>query len=169
VTLWLLLPLVIAVIAMTWGGGRSPLEGREAPGFRLPIAAGEGSGSGDRIDLESLRGSVVLLDFWAHWCAPCRRTVPILNEIHERYQGRGLVVLGVNVEDLGPRRLMAAHAELGAGFPTVQDATGEVSGAYGVTGLPTLVVIDRQGSIRAFQSGVPDPDRLDELVSELLR
>src|SRR5690606_17185798 len=103
----------------------SPLVGQPAPPFDLPLIAGAGSVEGDRISLEALRGQVVVLDFWATWCVPCRESIPIFNRIHERY-GDEIEVLGVNVES-GQRREMIeeGHARFGARFPSVHDQAFE--------------------------------------------
>ncbi len=164
---WVAIPLIVALGYM-FVPRTSPLVGMDAFDFAEPIVAGDGGDAGDRISLSALRGRVVLLDFWAHWCQPCRRTVPILNALRERYGEHGLVIIGVNVESIGPRRLIAAHADIGAEFPTIQDRDGAISGAYGVQSLPTLVVVDAEGGIRDVSSGVPNESALDELVSELL-
>lgn len=164
---WVAIPLLVALGYM-FVPRTSPLVGTPAFDFAEPIAAGEGFEEGDRISLSALRGQVVILDFWAHWCQPCRRTVPILNGLRERYGDRGLVILGVNVDGVGPRRLIAQHADIGADFPTISDGNSGISQTYGVRSLPTLVVVDAEGEIRHIGSGVPNESSLDDLVVELL-
>lgn len=167
---WLAGMLAVALVAMVgrgWFG--SSLTGSDAPALDLPIAAGPGAREGDRVSLESLRGRVVVLDFWASWCGPCRRSIPILNAIETELAGQPVTFLGVNVEgDMGPRRLEEVHASLGAHFPTVQDTTGEVKARYGVSVLPTLVVLDAQGTVRHVGTGVPDAESLSATIRALI-
>ncbi len=97
------LPLAVLVIAVVGsqfvtGGTDSPLAGTPAPRVALPIVAGLGADEGDRVDTDQLRGGVVILDFWASWCPPCRQSIPILNRIQERNRERGVTVLGINLE-----------------------------------------------------------------------
>lgn len=169
------LPLLVIVIAVL--GSRlvlvdsSQLVEVQAPAFALPVAAGPGAAEGDRIALEDLRGRVVLLDFWATWCAPCRRSIPILNEVAERNAGRGVDVIGINVEpNLSQPTLQSAHAAFGASFASVQDTpASEVQRAYRVEQLPTLVLVDREGIVRHVETGVPDPEALQERIDSLIQ
>jgi thiol-disulfide isomerase/thioredoxin len=151
-------------------GGRHPLEGRSAPDFTLPIAAGEGAEAGDLAHLAGLRGQVVVLDFWATWCGPCRVSIPILSRVEARLRARGVVFLGVDVAEatLPVAALRVAHRRLGAGFPTLADREGALRDAYRVEVLPTLVLIDREGVVRGVETGVPDEDTFTERVEALL-
>jgi thiol-disulfide isomerase/thioredoxin len=151
------------------GGGDGALVGRPAPPLAMPIAAGDGARSGDRIDLSRLRGRIVVLDFWASWCGPCRQSVPILNRLQERYGARGVEVLGVNVEaELMPHQLQAAHAAFGQHFPTLHDRDGRAQLGYRVVSLPTLVLIDRHGVVRLQESGVPDESHIASEIEHYL-
>jgi len=150
------------------GGPRSALEGRAAPELSLPLASGDGAREGDRVSLEGLRGSVVLLDFWASWCAPCRQSIPALNRVHGRYEGR-VEMYGVNVQpELDAAGVREAHRDFGAAFPTLHDERQAAQAAYGVTSIPTLVLIDGDGVVRWVERGVPDFDRVSERLDELL-
>lgn len=145
---------------------RHELVGRVAPAFELPLVAGEGQG--DRVDVRALEGRVVLLDFWASWCNPCRRSIPLINQIEARYGDR-IELLGINVDTrLTPDRIRAAHRSFGADFPSLGDERLQVQDAYGVTSIPTLVLIDRAGVVRWVDHGVPDVDALSERIDELL-
>ncbi len=159
-----------AVGLAIYGGGSSrppsPLEGIEAPSFVMPVVAGEGAG--ERVDLTALRGEVVALDFWASWCGPCRRSIPVLNRLHERYGSR-IHLYGVSIEaHLSAARIQAAHRSFGAGFPSLLDEGLRAQGAYNVQSIPTLVLIDRRGTIRHLSTGVPDEDEIAEVLDELL-
>jgi cytochrome c biogenesis protein CcmG/thiol:disulfide interchange protein DsbE len=144
--------LVTAVTSDFCAATESPLVGEEALPFTSPIVGGEGGDEGDRIVLDALRGRVVVLDFWASWCPPCRASIPALEEFSRAHPD--VVVLGVNVES--ERRapfVRAAHAELGATYPTVHDEDGTLQAAYRITGLPTLLVIDAEGRVRDAHVG----------------
>jgi thiol-disulfide isomerase/thioredoxin len=174
---WILGGLLVAsMIGMAIGAGKlfdghgssSPLEGRAAPALSLPWATGAGADQGDRFALEGTRGRVVLLDFWASWCGPCRRSIPALNQVHERYGDR-VEIVGVNVEDGVPRSVVqAAHRRFGADFPSVQDEGYAAQSAFEVNSIPTLVLIDRAGIVRWVTLGVPDPGEVGERIEEIL-
>ena len=145
---------------------QSPLVDAPAPEIQLPIVTGDGAG--DRVSLAALRGDVVLLDFWAGWCHPCRQSIPALNEVHERYGSR-VRMYGVNVQpELRAEGVRRAHADFGAAFPSLHDARQEAQSLYGVTNIPTLVIIDRQGIVRHVERGVPDPDDVGDRLDEIL-
>jgi thiol-disulfide isomerase/thioredoxin len=166
----LFVALAIAGGAALLRSHRPALVGQPAPAFGGPIVAGEGAESRDRVSRESLRGQVVVLDFWASWCAPCRASIPILSRIARRHRAGGLVTLGVNIEATQPAQYVArAHRALGAGFPTLHDATWEMQRAFGVHSVPTIVVVDRRGVVRWYERGIPSEDALDAEIREILR
>ncbi len=136
------------------------MVGQAAAPFDGPLLAGERGYA----RLTELEGQVVVLDFWASWCGPCRSSASILNEAADA--APDAVFLGVNVERLPPSRLRSAHESFGYTFPTLVDATGELSAAYRVEGLPTLVVIDGTGVIRHVERGVPDEAELVAAIEE---
>lgn len=155
-------------------GGRgagidSPLIGHPAPPLAGEIIAGDGAAEHDRIDIESLRGHVVMLDFWASWCGPCRASVPVLNRVATAHRAAGLVPIGINSEpNLTPARVATAHRALGALFPAIQDRDWTLQELYRVDSLPTLVLIDRQGIVTDVHVGVPDEEWLDGRIRNLL-
>lgn len=166
----------VALVLVMWAGQNlthcgpgSPLVGQPAPALEGPIVGGEGAARGDRVSLEGLRGQVVILDFWASWCAPCRASIPILSRVATAHRDAGLVTLGVNIEGNQTRRAVeGAHRALHAGFPTLHDEHWQMQQAYGVESIPTLVLIDRRGVVRWVETGVPSESALDAQVLELL-
>ncbi len=139
-----------------------------APAFDMPVITAEGSLGDARVRLADLRGKVVVVDFWATWCGPCRAMTPVLVRLHQRYRDRGLVVVGVNVDEDGPGVVPRFRQRFGIDYPLVYDVGSVWSQRYGVEGLPTLLVIDREGVVRLRHAGVARESALDDVVAELL-
>ena len=118
------------------------------------------SASGETIDLARLRGRVVYVDFWASWCAPCRRSFPWMNGLLERHGGEGLVIVGVNVDK---RRADADRflRDVPASFSVVFDAQGVTPTAFDVKGMPSSYLVDRHGVVAMVEEGFHDERRSD--------
>jgi cytochrome c biogenesis protein CcmG/thiol:disulfide interchange protein DsbE len=128
--------------------------GEPAPAFELTDAHGE------RIALSALRGRVVYVDFWASWCAPCRRSFPWMNALAARYKGEGLAIVGINVD----KRREDAERFLGdtpAAFTIVYDAQGATPAAYAVAGMPSAYLVDRRGVVIDVEEGFHEARRAD--------
>lgn len=107
------------------------------------------------VSISSLRGKVVLVNFWASWCAECRPEMPVLDRLHRELASKGLVVLGINArEDASAVRRYAD--EMALKFPLVLDATGTINKSYGVIGIPTTFLVARDGRAVAFGIGPRD-------------
>jgi cytochrome c biogenesis protein CcmG/thiol:disulfide interchange protein DsbE len=159
--------IVGSVVASYFQGGHA-MVGASAPSFSSLIVAGDGAGT--RVDLASLRGEIVLLDFWATWCPPCRASIPILSRIHTRFRDEHVRVIGVDTEaNLDPATLASAHRRLGGSFPSIQDVTGEITAAYDVHNLPTLFLLDRQGVVRYVHVGAADGAALEREIQRLIK
>jgi thiol-disulfide isomerase/thioredoxin len=145
-----------------------------APDFEARVVAnadklglGASLGAGQRLTLNGLRGRPVILDFWATWCGPCQAESPIVNGIAERYKDRGLAVVGVNTSDEdGLAGAYAAKKHLG--FPMVYDEGNTIAKRYGVSTLPTLIVVSKTGKIVAVRNGVTSDSALDEIIRRYL-
>jgi len=108
--------------------------------------------SGDVPDLAEYRGKVVVLDFWASWCVPCRRSFPWLNQMHARYGPEGLVIIGINV-DQDRNEAAAFLAKYPAQFRISYDKDGRMAREFGVQGMPSSYVIGRDGQLSAKHLG----------------
>jgi len=129
------------------------------------------AGTLETFDPDAYRGKVVLLDFWASWCAPCKESFPWMQRMEDRYRDRGLVVVAVNVDrqrELADRFLLVQQPR----FAVVFDPEGRLADRYHVAGMPSSFYIDRSGRIRHTHVGFRASERqaaeleLDELVSE---
>lgn len=132
--------------------------GNPAPGFSLGAAA-----DGETVRLEDQRGKVVLLNFWATWCGPCRIEMPLLQQAYESYGADGLVVLGVDFDETA-EQVQAFGRQLALSFPLLLDPGGAVQQLYRVPGYPTSAVIDREGELVAYHIGVLTQDQLDRYL-----
>ncbi len=139
-----------------------------APDLDLPTITADGAPSGERVSLRGLRGKVVLVDFWATWCGPCRVMTPVLQRMHTRYAARGLAVVGVNVDEDGPGIVPRFRQHYGVEYPMVYDVGMGASARYEIRSLPTLLVIDRDGHVRYRHSGTESEAELASLIEGLL-
>ncbi|HEY6455815.1 MAG TPA: TlpA disulfide reductase family protein [Steroidobacteraceae bacterium] len=125
-----------------------------APTFSLP------SRGGSTIDLAQYKGQVVMINFWASWCVPCRQEMPLLDSIYKKYKPLGFTLIGVNVE---PDKQAAEKflKQTPVSFPVLFDTKSTVSGLYNVQVMPTTVFIDRKGNVRlVHQSYQPGAENL---------
>ena len=127
-----------------------------APSFSLP------SRSGDSVSLEQLKGQVVMLNFWASWCGPCRQEMPLLDQMHKRYSSLGFTLLGVNVE-ANTNDAERWLAETPVSFPVLFDKESKVSKLYDVNAMPSTVFIDRKGNVRYLHRGYKPGDESEYL------
>ena len=123
----------------------APAAGNEAPDFRLPTL------DGDEVSLSSLRGQVVLVDFWATWCGPCRPAMRLLQRLYEEFGGRGVTVVGINLDAHAEEVAPYVHRE-GLTYPILLGGQA-AQASYGVSALPTLFVVDQSGAIRHVHVG----------------
>jgi len=120
------------------------------------------------VSLPDLRGKVVLLDFWASFCPPCRASVPVLNALAEELGPRGLVLYGVNAEALPPGQVAAVAARWGFAYPSLGDAEQALRLAYDIDAFPSLLLFDREGALRSVHVGLPDRSALASQITSLL-
>jgi peroxiredoxin len=161
----LLRVLLGAALAISAGiAGSAASTSQSAPDFTLR------SLDGRNVRLQELRGQVVMVNFWASWCAPCRVEMPHLNKLADKYHASGFTLLGVNVDD-DLKNGSAAATKMGLHFPVLHDADKRVVKAYDVATMPSTVLIDRDGRVRHLHRGYRDgyEETYDKQVRELLK
>lgn len=129
----------------------------QAPTFALPNKVGE------TIDLSKLKGQVVMLNFWASWCGPCRTEMPLMDQIYKKYSAAGFTLLGVNV-DTDSTDAQKFLSQVPVSFPIAFDRDNKVSQLYNVSAMPSTVFIDRKGNVRALHRGYKAGDEAEYLA-----
>jgi len=128
------------------------------------------SSTGENVRLAEQRGQVVMLNFWASWCGPCRKEMPLLDDMSKRYSAAGFILYGVNVEEdnTDAKKLIK---ELGVSFPILYDTESKASSLYNVDAMPTTVVIDKKGEIRYINRGYKagDENKYRDQIRELIK
>ena len=140
----------------------SPLPGRAAPEFSLPALDG-----GDSIKLGELRGQVVVVNFWASWCIPCRQEHPVLLEAARTYEPRGVKFVGIAYNDK-PEDSQRWLNELGKSYPSLIDAGARVAIDYGVSGVPETFILDKQGVVAFKKFGPITTAEISQKLDSLL-
>lgn len=152
---WFLLPALGARVRQA--------VGEPVADFSLPVIIGGDRDS--RQSLQALRGKVVLMDFWASWCGPCRQTLPLVERLARERAKKNLVVLGINQGE-SAETIHGFFGDHDPGYTILSDADGAVSSQLGISGLPTVVVVDAQGKLRGSIAGAAPYARLERLVEE---
>jgi peroxiredoxin len=168
----ILRPRATAILAASWAllvagaatAAAAALTSAPAPDFTLHSVAGS------NLRLQEQRGQVVMLNFWASWCAPCRQEMPQLDRLYEKYHAAGFQLLGVNVDE-DVRNAAGVSSKLGLHFPVLLDTEKRVSHLYDLSTMPSTVLIDRDGRVRYIHRGYKDgyEQTYDEQIRELLR
>jgi len=135
-----------------------------APSFTLNARGGS------NLSLAQYKGQVVMLNFWASWCGPCRQEMPLLENIYKKYNKMGFTLIGVNVEP-DSKAAEGFLKETPVSFPVIYDKDSTVSKAYDVSGMPSTVIIDRKGNIRVLHRGYKpgDENEYQDSIRSLVR
>jgi len=162
IALVIVLVSVVAFISMT---APKPPQDNYAPDLTMPIGK-----NGANVQLSDLKDHVVLLDFWATWCGPCRMSIPELQHLHEKYRDKGLVVIGLSTDnDSSRKEVPRMKKELGMTYATAfTDDIPDVRSKFVFVSLPMLYVIDRKGVIREKINGYDPNSTLEDKVVKLL-
>jgi len=146
---WIVAAMAIGFVLILGYGLRSrsaSLVGAPAPEFALSLF------DGGALSLADLRGSVVVVNFWASWCAPCRDEAPVLERVWLEYEDQGVVFVGVNFRDV-PAKAVAFIEEFDITYPNGLDPYNRVSRAYGITGVPETFLIAKDGRLAEHHIG----------------
>ena len=149
---------IVAALSVSLPALAGSSSGGPAPAFTLASRAGQD------VSLAQYKGNVVMINFWASWCGPCRQEMPLLESIYKKYNKMGFTMLGVNVEPDSN----AANDWLKAtpvSFPILYDRDSKVSKLYDVGGMPSTVIIDRSGKVRVLHRGYKPGDENEYLDS----
>lgn len=158
--------LVLAAVALAIAGGPAAAQpalkaGSAAPAFSLQDL------SGRPLSLAAYRGKVVLIDFWATWCVPCREEIPHFVAMQKKYGDRGLAVIGISMDD-GPAPVVRFSRELQINYPVAMGDATLAERYGGILGLPVAFLIDRGGRIRWRHDGQTDAAVFEKEIVELL-
>jgi len=180
-TKWLYLNIGVAVTLIIVGVGSLLWMGRQsATSASQPSNSGaQASGDmaapdftlfspeGEEISLSDYEGQVILVNWWATWCPPCKAEMPAIHAFYETHQADGFVVLAVNSQE-GASTVKSFIQDNGFTFPVLLDSQGQVMDRYHVRALPTSFIIDRHGLIQHIQTGEISPQQLEAIVEPLL-
>ncbi|MFH0731672.1 MAG: TlpA disulfide reductase family protein [Candidatus Omnitrophota bacterium] len=158
--------ILLSAIFLATGCQQAPALDEEpaeqAPSFTLTDI------NGNSFDSSGLKGKVVILDFWATWCPPCREEIPHFVELDKQYNDKGLAVVGISLDEGGASAVKSFAQENGISYP-ILIGTQEVQSAYGgIRGIPTTFIIDRNGNIVQKVVGYRDKDFFEEAIKDLL-
>ncbi len=142
IIIWIIMCMILLI---SCGTGGTTNKTNTAHDFTLSTI------EGNSITLSALKGNVILVDFWATWCPPCQRSIPLLVDLYNKYHEKGFTVLGISASD-SEDVLKAFVNEKNIPYPILL-GTNEVAKSYGVTGIPHMVIIDKKGNIAKIQVG----------------
>ncbi len=162
-----ILPILMVLVPLLTGcsAGSETLGaqvGELAPEFQLQNLDGQ------TVSLSSLRGSPVMLNFWATWCPPCREEMPYMQQIHEEWSGRGLVLLAIDVGE-SPAQVESFMQSHNLSLPVLLDTKKNVAQKYNISGIPTTFFIDKDGVIQEKIIGAfPNKGAIEKHLSKII-
>jgi peroxiredoxin len=124
--------------------------------------------NGRPVNLAEFKGKLVILNFWATWCPPCRQEIPGFVALQRKYQDKGLVIIGVSLDQQGPRVVKPFIARFGVNYPVVMGNEQIVSDYGGIEAVPTTFIIDRQGKVATIHKGFTDSANFEAEIRSLL-
>jgi peroxiredoxin len=179
--IWKLLVLLAAILLLGYGLGKFDLSAQKQP--KLECLGGEELSApvfslpdlkGDRVDLVSFKGEVIIIEFWATWCGPCKEEIPVLNQLYKKYRDRGLVVIGVSLDRKEPQEVKKFLDQLQVDYINVMggeeilEKYSHIAKLGSIRGIPATFVIDRKGRICERFLGLTEKGVLEEALQPLL-
>jgi peroxiredoxin len=156
----------VALTALSMGSANAsgPVTGEQSPDFTLE------SKDGGNMRLSEQRGNIVLVNFWASWCGPCREELPAFEELYQEYADLGVEILAINVDDEKEKANVLLD-DIEVSYPVLFDTAGEVSKLYDVNAMPTTVMVDRDGNVRLLHPGYRkgDEKKYEKAIKMLMR
>lgn len=128
------------------------------------------SRSGENVKLSEQRGTVVMINFWASWCGPCRKEMPIIDALYKKYSKYGFTVLGVNVDDKEQNAIRTLK-KIPVEFPILFNPENSIAELYGVSAMPTTIFVDRNGNKRYIHAGYKVGEEViyEKIIKKLIR
>jgi cytochrome c biogenesis protein CcmG/thiol:disulfide interchange protein DsbE len=175
--IWRLILLVGVILLLGYGLGKFELSARKPPKVEC-LGKGELSAplfslpdmNGQKVDLVSFKGQVIVLEFWATWCAPCREEIPVLNQIYKAYREKGLVVIGISLDRKPAPEVKKFLDQLQVEYLNVMgddeifEKYSQMANLGPIRGIPATFVIDRQGQICQKYMGLTEKRILEEAI-----
>ena len=156
-----------AVGLMRQASDKRPAPGAKAPDFSLGLYENYTAGLPNKIQLSQLQGKVVVVNFWASWCIPCKDEAPALQAIHDKYADRNVVMLGVNYLDTD-KEALAFLSTYGVSYANGIDLKQQIAHQYRITGVPETFVVDKKGLVREVYIQPITERQLSDVVDRLL-
>lgn len=151
--------IIVALVALAAVGCGGPAASKAAPAFQVeaidpPLK---------KVDSSDLKGKVVVIDFWATWCPPCRESMPELDKLYKKYSKEGVEFVAVSAEDLADIR--AFKPKSGVSYPLYRDPEGKMQSAFKVTSIPRMVILDKNHNVVFDEEGAPmDVARIEQTI-----
>ena len=161
--------LVVAALVACQPRAVKPATGAPAKGGAAGATPPEGFSLADAstFKVDNYKGKVLVMDFWATWCGPCKMEIPHLIELQKEFRDQGLVVVGITMDSTPDKDVPPYAASVGMNYANIK-GTEELKAEYGVVGLPTIVIYDRAGNQVLKRSGYIEKDQLREIITPLL-
>lgn len=136
---------------------------------KMPVLSGKTVNDQGKLDSATLQGKVVLVNFWATWCPPCRKELPALMKLQEKYRDKGFAVVGVSMDEGGASSVGKFLAKQKITYPVILGDSELTRGFGGVIGVPATFLVDRKGELAIRFDGFASEDELQEEIEKLLK
>ncbi len=162
-------PAIFAICISSFAACKATREGAATPGKKAAVEPPKGFALVDASEFKvgNYKGQVLVLDFWATWCGPCKKEIPHLIELQEKYRDQGLTVVGITLDDNPDKDVPPYAAEVGMNYVNVR-GNDKLKNEYAVLGLPTIIIYDRDGNEVMKRAGYIGKEQLEAKLAPLL-